>query len=231
MRRPIQLALALVLTLRVFAAGQTTRPATQPAEPDPPPGVTRVACVGDSITYGQTIKNRARDSYPARLGVLLGDGFAVRNYGVNGTTALTGGDRPYVKRPVYAKALAFKPDVLIVGLGTNDSKPYNWGKSSEFVADYEAILAAFKQAKPTVKIYLVLPPPCFLEGDASIRDAVLEKETVPMLRKIAADVGATVVDVRTPMAGKPELFSDRIHPNEAGAKVYVDAVAAALRPK
>lgn len=220
---------AVLLAWQAIAAAQTAPPASRPVEALPPPGIVRVACVGDSITYGHTIKNRARDSYPARLGTLLGGSYAVWNFGVNGTTALASGDRPYVKRAPYAKALAFKPDVLIVGLGTNDSKPLNWVKSKDFVNDYKAILATFKAVNPAVKLYLVLPPPCFLQGDGSIRDAVLEKETVPMIRKIAADSGATVIDVRTPMTGKPELFPDSIHPNEAGAKIYAETVAAVLR--
>ena len=33
----------------------------------------RVACVGDSITYGSGIKFRSRDSYPAQLGRMLGE--------------------------------------------------------------------------------------------------------------------------------------------------------------
>ena len=227
--RPRVASVVACLVLMIGLAVGQTPPTSRPAEPEPPAGAVRVACVGDSITYGQGIKDRTTNNYPARLGVLLGDGFAVRNFGVNGTTALTSGDRPYVKRPAHGKALAFKPDVLIVGLGTNDTKPQNWGKSAEFVADYKAILAAFEQAKPTVKIYVVLPPPCFLEGENSIRDAVLEKETVPMIRQIAADVGATVIDVRTPMADKRELFPDSIHPNAAGATLYAGTVAAALR--
>ena len=42
----------------------------------------RVACVGNSITYGAGIKNRSHDSYPSVLGRLLGDKYWVKNFGV-----------------------------------------------------------------------------------------------------------------------------------------------------
>ena len=48
----------------------------------------RVACVGDSITYGHGIRDREHDTYPAILDSLLGDKFDVQNFGVSGTTTL-----------------------------------------------------------------------------------------------------------------------------------------------
>lgn len=58
---------------------------------------TRVACVGDSITYGAGIADRDRDSYPAQLASMLGDKWVVKNFGHSGATLLKNGDLPYVK--------------------------------------------------------------------------------------------------------------------------------------
>ena len=55
----------------------------------------KVACVGDSITFGAGIKERETQCYPVQLGQLLGDEFEVRNFGVNGATLLKQGDLPY----------------------------------------------------------------------------------------------------------------------------------------
>ena len=44
--------------------------------------VVKVACIGNSITYGSGVDNRERDSYPAVLGQLLDKGYEVRNYGM-----------------------------------------------------------------------------------------------------------------------------------------------------
>ena len=43
----------------------------------------KVACGGDSITWGFTIIHPAKHGYPAVLQHLLGDGYEVRNFGYN----------------------------------------------------------------------------------------------------------------------------------------------------
>lgn len=37
----------------------------------------KIACIGDSLTAGTGITDKANDSYPAKLGKLLGDGYEV----------------------------------------------------------------------------------------------------------------------------------------------------------
>ena len=39
----------------------------------------RVACIGNSITYGAFIPNREMNCYPAQLQAYLGDGYEVRS--------------------------------------------------------------------------------------------------------------------------------------------------------
>src|ERR1017187_8508802 len=61
----------------------------------------RVACVGDSITYGFGIADREHQSYPAQLGALLGSDWDARNYGVSGATLLKAGGAPYWNQDAY----------------------------------------------------------------------------------------------------------------------------------
>ena len=222
MRSAVRAFVVVVFSVVAGAGAQPTRPATAPA------GAVKVACVGDSITYGANIHDRAHDSYPAQLGRLLGDAYVVHNFGSNGTTALKSGDRPYADRPVFKTAVAFDPDVLVVGLGTNDTKPFNWNNADAFVADYESIVAAFKKANPAVKIYVILPVPNFLAGETSIRDHVLKDEVIPKLKRIATDVGGTTIDLRSALDGRRELFPDSIHPNPEGAGLMAAAVKKAV---
>src|SRR5258708_5266746 len=79
----------LFLTASLRADPAVGQPTSRPA--------TKLACVGDSITYGAGIKDRAHDSYPAQLAHMLGDEYKVRNFGVSGATLLKKGDRPYDK--------------------------------------------------------------------------------------------------------------------------------------
>ena len=99
--------------------------------------ITRIACVGDSITYGAAIRDRAKNCYPKVLGDLLGGKYSVRNYGVNGATLLRKGDKPYGKLKAFEEATKFAPNIVIIKLGTNDTKPQNWGKPDE---DYDSNL-------------------------------------------------------------------------------------------
>ena len=97
----------------------------------------KVACVGNSVTYGQGIADREHDSYPAQLQRMLGGRYEVRNFGKSGATLLTHGHRPYIQQQEYQDALAFAADMVIIHLGLNDSDLRNWGEyQQEFVGDY-----------------------------------------------------------------------------------------------
>ena len=101
----------------------------------------RVACIGNSVTYGYGLEDPAAQSYPTILGQLLGEGYEVRNFGHSGSTLLRDGHNPYVKTKEYAAALAFKPDVAVIHLGLNDTDPRNFPHYwDRFVADYCALI-------------------------------------------------------------------------------------------
>ena len=97
-------------------------------------GKIRLACVGDSITYGSGLSEREVNSYPAVLQKLLGEGYDVKNFGVSGATLLKSGDKPYWKQSEFKSATAFNPNIVVIKLGTNDTKPQNWSHKEEFAA-------------------------------------------------------------------------------------------------
>lgn len=190
----------------------------------------RLACVGDSITFGAGIEDRDHNSYPAQLGKMLGAQWDVRNFGVNGATLLKQGDNPYYKTEAYKQALDFKPDVIVIKLGTNDSKPQNWQHKADFAADYKDMIAAFKQVDPQVKVYTCYPVPAF-PGQWGISDTIIKNEVVPIVNQIAQDTGSTVIDLYTALSGKKDLFPDTVHPNRAGAGLIAAAVYRSLTGK
>lgn len=209
---------------------QTEQPVALERQP------VRVACVGDSIVYGANIENRSRNNWPAVLGRWLGDNWSVRNFGLNGATMLMKGDLPYRKQPVYSQVLEYKPDILIISLGGNDSKHptddvkdavNNWQYENDYVGDYKEMIAAFKAINPAMKIYVCIPLPAY-PGRWGINDTTIREEIAPMVRQVAKDTGATVIDLYTAMSGKPELFPDTVHPNAAGARLVATAVYRAL---
>ena len=187
----------------------------------------RVACVGNSITYGAGIKNRSHDSYPSVLGRLLGDKYWVKNFGVSARTMLNKGDRPYMKEQAYQQALAFNPNIVVIKLGTNDSKSFNWVHKADFIKDTQTMIDAFKALPSQPEIYLCYPSKAYLTGE-SINDDIISKEIIPMIKKVAKKNKLPVIDLHSAMDGMPELFPDHIHPNEEGAKVMAKAVYNAI---
>ncbi|MBD3174871.1 MAG: sialate O-acetylesterase, partial [Armatimonadia bacterium] len=104
----------------------------------------RVACVGDSITFGAGVEPRERSCYPALLGHLLGEGYEVRNFGVSGATVLSHGDLPYIDQPACRQAREWQPHMVVIMLGTNDTKPHNWERRGAFVDDYTDLVESFQ---------------------------------------------------------------------------------------
>lgn len=183
----------------------------------------RVACIGNSITFGAGIRNRSRDSYPSVLARMLGDNYWVKNFGVSARTMLNKGDHPYMNEPAYKNALAFNPNIVVIKLGTNDSKSFNWKYKADFMKDAQTMIDAFKGLPSQPKIYLCYPSKAYLTGDG-INDDIIFKEIIPMIKKLAKKNDLSVIDLHTAMDGMPELFPDRIHPNEKGAQVMAKAV-------
>lgn len=176
----------------------------------------KVACIGNSITYGAGIKDRIRDSYPAQLARLFGPGYKVRNFGYSGRTLLNRGDHPYMSEDKFFNAVKWQPDIVIIKLGTNDSKPQNWKYKDDFEKDYNKLITAFDTLPTHPKIYLVLPVPAF-EVQWGINDKVIKNEVIPMTRAVASRHGLDVIDLYTPFLGKGTLFPDTIHPGAEGS--------------
>jgi acyl-CoA thioesterase-1 len=187
--------------------------------------VIRVACVGDSITYGSGIPNREVNSYPAQLSRYLGKKWEVRNFGVGGATLLKQGDRPYWNEDAYRQALAFVPDVLIIKLGTNDTKPHNWAYKDQFTTDYVALINSFKALGS--RIWICLPVPAFPER-WGISDEIIKNGTLPMIQDIAQRTNVPVIDLYQVLANRGDLFPDQIHPDAKGAGVMARTIYTAL---
>ena len=123
--------------------------------------VTRIACVGDSITYGAGISHIAKNSYPARLQSLLGKHYQVKNYGASGYTMQKAADYPYWEHPNFQKSMDFQPDIVLLMLGTNDGKTYNWVSAETFISDYKEMILRYQALDSNPKIYLMTPATVF----------------------------------------------------------------------
>ena len=211
--------------------------------PSPKPDAIRVACIGNSITDGHGIDMATMHGYPALLQRMLGDGYWVKNFGVSGRTQLNEGDFPYTNETAWRDAQAFKPDIVILKLGTNDSKPQNWKHSAAFKQDLKDMLTTLnpalaapakgKKAKLAApvgpKIYLCTPIPAF-KPSWEINDSVIVNGIIPIQQEVAKEYGLSVIDLHTLFAeDSDKVQSDGIHPNDKGVRKMAEIIADVLK--
>jgi len=187
---------------------------------------THVACVGDSITYGY-MASSASASYPSVLQNLFGSSVQVKNYGHNSATMLSTGDLPYQTVSEYTAATTFVSgagstavvDVIIM-LGTNDSKSYNWmvgtgTHAQQFVTDCGAMVDHFASLPTHPVVYLAFPPRAFA-NTYGISGTIIHDQILPLIQQVATAKGVPIIDVDTPTASRSNLFPDGVHPNDTG---------------
>ena len=91
---------------------------------------------------------------------MLGEAYWVKNFGVSARTLLNKGDNPYMNEKAYQDALAFNPNIVVIKLGTNDSKSFNWKYKADFTKDLQTMVDAFKALPAQPKfIFVILPKP------------------------------------------------------------------------
>lgn len=191
---------------------------------------TKVACVGNSITYGYGLNRQDLENYPLRLDSLLGAGWAATNLGNSGKTMLRAVNDAYWKQPEFSKALALLPDVVVIELGTNDAKDYIWNyNKSAFAKDYRAMIDTFRTLSSKPRVWATLQPRAN-NLSWSMPDTTIERQVNPLILSTAMEAAAGVIDLRKGMAGHPEWFqSDSVHPNAAGALAMAKVVSAVLK--
>lgn len=191
------------------------------------PEPVKVACVGDSITQGAGSEG---NPYPKQLQELLGDEWNVGNFGVSGRTLMDKGDHPYMNEKAYQNALAMDPDVVIIMLGTNDTKKQNWQFKETFYGDYTKLVKSFQDLESKPRIYVCRPCPVPGKGGYGITEAGVQ-EQIPQIDKLAKEMGLGVIDMHAALEANPELLPDRVHPNAAGAGKMAQAAYTVLTGK
>ena len=210
-----RLILALLLALPLFATAQEKK---------------KVACIGNSVTYGMTHKNPTETSYPTQLQQMLGKEYEVRNFGHSGATLLSKGHRPYINLPEYKAALEFAPDIAVIHLGLNDTDPRNWlNYRDEFYSDYINIIEALRKVNPDVEVYVCQMTPIFhwhRRFKSGTRDWYWQiQELIPAI----AEYGSfEIIELNRYLYNRPDLMPDALHPNEQGAGIIAKQVYSAI---
>ena len=196
--------------------------------PSPKKDAIRVACIGNSITDGSGIFMRDIFGYPAQLQKKLGNGYLVKNFGIGGRTMLQKGDYPYMKEQAWKDAQGFLPDIVIIKLGTNDSKPKNWQYGNEFATDMQSMLDTLKALPTHPRIIMTTPIPA-LNALGTIDKEALTNEICPLVKALAQKNKCELIDFQTlfqPTEGM--MSSDGIHPTKKGAGQMAEIVFQAI---
>jgi lysophospholipase L1-like esterase len=215
--------IASTMLVALIAAG----PTTTTTAPTTKPGAIRVACCGDSMTRRPVGK-----TYSDHLARLLGDNYDVRNFGHDGVTALRESGRPFFRMPEFEASNAFEPNIVILMLGTNDAanKTDVW---RQFADDKRSLVHHYQSLPSKPRVILMTPPP-LMPGreDPENRLTNLRDKISPIVREIAADEKLTLVELQAePALADSSLYPDKVHLNEAGAKIVAERIRAALNAK
>ena len=190
----------------------------------------KVACIGNSITYGYGLPDRVTQSYPVQLQKMLGESYQVENFGKSGATLLNKGHRPYMQQDEYHRAIDFAGDIVVIHLGINDTDPRDWPDYRDFfVKDYIALIDSFRVANPEARIMIArLTPiadrhPRFLSGT---RD--WHGEIQLAIENVARYAGVQLIDFHKPLYPYPFMLTDAVHPDPEGAFVLAQTVYSAI---
>ena len=206
-------------------------------------GQIKVACIGDSITYGHSVENWKENNYPAVLQNLLGDEYHVANFGSSGACVNPNGDQPYKNREIYQESLDYDADIIVFMLGTNDSKPENWMDMNSFIEDYMSLMHDYYQGDEPPKVYIGLcaeayytekhDPATGIAG-YDIQPGIVDeiaKTLAKGLPECDCDLNVDgIIDIHSLTEAHPEWFeADGIHPNADGAKAIAEAIGEAIQ--
>ena len=202
---------------------------------DPEPGQIKVACVGDSITYGHGIKNWPKNNYPVLLQELLGDGYHVQSFGVSGRAVQDNSDQPYRALPHYEESIAYDADIIVFMMGSNDTKPENWFGEEAFKTALSDLLDDYTHGEKKPLIYVCTTPACFftetLDGELTSHDLrpAYADTIAELTQQTALELGCPIIDIHALTEENPQWFAkDGVHPNNDGAAAIAKAVYEAI---
>lgn len=212
----------------------------------PAVGRLKVACVGDSITFGLGIPQE-ENKYPEQLQKILGDKFEVGRFGNSAKTAARVKDGVWFGlQKEHRQALDFKADLYISNLGINDTNRGTWDTEKVF-ADYAELVRAWSGPQgATIMLWTKLAPdfrsvnrePGFpgnvnKKFDFPLREmdtATRRPEMEGICTRIAKELHCHPIDMYSPLVKHPEnTIGDGLHPNPEGAKIIAEETAKAIR--
>jgi acyl-CoA thioesterase I len=214
----------------VCVVGFVVKTAVWPFAPRVRPGRIKVAAIGDSNTWGAGagFRGRRSTSYPARLQALLGDAYQVLNYGLSGRTLLSTGDFPFGRNSFARISTRIHPDIVLIMLGTNDSKPRNWD-AARFGPELVYFVDRYARLPGPPRIFLITPPVAFANS-MKIDPDVIREQVAPTIRRVGEAIGVPVIDVFAATDRALRAHPDGVHPDAAGLDLIARVIHESIGP-
>ena len=194
-------------------------------------GKIKIACLGDSITYGLGVVSNRDNAWVSLLVDRLGNNYKTINYGLTGRTLLSSGDMPYMKEKLAKRFWNRKENIIILMLGTNDTKEINWDYD-KYNEEYRELLDKILDKKSDSKIYIMIPPQIYINkpGKTDPNRDNLENGVVPIIRKIEKDYkDIEVIDLYSYTLDHKDWFTDNLHPNKEGNKEIANEISRIIK--
>lgn len=179
-----------------------------------------VACVGNSITEGYGIDWGVK-KYPDHLQDLMQPGDSVANFGTSGKMFYKESGESYWVQGKIKETLAFPADIVVIELGTNDSKLFYFTYYNVTVdmlkPSYEDLLDTFAHLPTSPEIYATLQP-YSNNVEWGIMDTSIVKYINPLIKETAIEKGVNIIDLHTLFKTPDWFLADSVHPNTKGAQ-------------
>lgn len=221
-----RIAYIIIASVVALASAFTLEAKKKAAEPR-----LKVACVGNSITYGYGTPDPSTDSYPAQLKTMIDTTrYEVRNFGKSRATLVEGTYFPYASQPEHDAAIAFAPDVVVIHLGVNDTDPRVWpDHRDDFIAHYLRLIDRFRTANPNVRVIIANASPLTVaHGRYKSSTMDWRYQVREAIATVAEITESELIDFETALIDHQNTITDAVHPNKRGLGYLAEMVAKAL---
>jgi len=183
----------------------------------------RIACCGDSITFGTCAADAAKGTYtyakenyfyPTAMQKLYGYDAVVGNFGYPGSNISTSYNR-YLNSCVYASLVEFDPDIIVLALGTNNAALMPNGKN-QMIINYRNMLKDMNKRFPDAKIIMTT---ALYRWDNADRTRQVDQFIIPIQKQMAEEFDFVYLyDAFTEYRpyGTTAYYKDKLHPNNTG---------------
>jgi lysophospholipase L1-like esterase len=145
----------------------------------------------------------------------LGAYWEVKNFG-QARQALVKFDAKVLK-----KSIEYEPDLVIILIGLNDARRGYYDFAKNFTAYYKALINHYRKQEPAPQIWLCCYP---LPLDSDIKPRI-EGGINPLVRQIAEETGAVLIDLEDTVPNKADFFGKQgIYPSEHACKLMAREV-------